>query len=778
MRLTHRCAECLTLLSGEPESGRTYCSNACRQRAYRRRMAGTPSKVSPQAKVLSNLPAQRDSFVGRERELGKLAALVRQHRLVTLSGGVGAGKTRLALAVASRVQRDLADRVLLVELESTADARFLPQTFAAALGVIERPDEPLRETIIATLRHMRALIVLDNCEHLLDACAELVEDLLRRCPDVVVLATSREALRLREEVTLRVDGLDVPDPASSRRTDAVRLFVDRARERVPEFRLTTADAAAVAVLCARLDGSPLAIELAARWIPVLPVTEICARLDERFDLLTMGGRTKPLRQRSLREAIDWSYWLLVPEERRVLRSLSVFVGEFDLEVARAVYTGSGDLGEILENLHAKSLVSMGSAPGRFRLLESIRLYAASRLEAAGELPSAKEALTRSFVDLASPFVQAPLAVPNEVHQKVLAHRDALRIVITWTSGDRRLLLSTALAVCTARMGFLADARKLLSEVLDDGVRRTAAHCAALDRLAWYTGFLLEHDAALRMALDALEIASVLADTPLITTCLTTLACIEQMSGKLELAAARRDVCLQLVRPLNQPAATAHCLVHLAWSVHLLGDDNRAAALAGEGVALCRTVDSPSRLGEALNVLGGILVELRRFDEAEAVFREVLHAGSAYPHNVPSAIEGLALIAAGRGKPARGSRLVAIAGAIREEIGLFGDPYWKRRVAVVVRDAESEAAPLTRAQAIAFALEDGRPDPDEAPPRGLDGLEYHLATLVAAGLTNPQIADRLGVSTRAVSTRLHALRHKLGVSSRQDIVRWVNGADFD
>ncbi|WP_370947337.1 AAA family ATPase [Amycolatopsis sp. cg5] len=557
MRLTHRCAECLTPLPGEPESGRTYCSNACRQRAYRRRMAGMPSKAEVpaqvNAKVLSNLPAQRDSFVGRERELGKLAALVRKHRLVTLSGGAGAGKTRLALAVASRVRRDLVDRVLLVELESTADTRFLPQTFAAALGVTERPDEPLRETIIATLRHMRALVVLDNCEHLLDACAELTEDLLRRCPDVVVFATSREALRLHDEVVLRVDGLEVPDPASSRRTDAVRLFVDRARERVPEFRLTAADAAAVAVLCARLDGSPLAIELAARWIPVLPVTEICARLDERFDLLTMGGRTKPARQRSLREAIDWSYWLLVPEERRVLRVLSVFVGEFNLEVARAVYGGNGDLGEVLGNLHAKSLVSVGSAPGRFRLLESIRLYAASRLEAAGELPSTKEALTRFFVDLAAPFVLAPLAVPNEVHQKVLAHRDALRVVITWTSGDRRLLLSTALAACTARMGFLADARKLLSEALDGGGPRTPAHCAALDRLAWYTGFLLEHDAALRMALDALEIASILADAPLITTCLTTLACIEQMSGKLELAAARRDVCLQLVRSLRHRA---------------------------------------------------------------------------------------------------------------------------------------------------------------------------------------------------------------------------------
>ncbi len=292
----------------------------------------------------SRLPLPLTSFVGREAELAELRRLLQTTRLLTLTGTGGCGKTRLAIQVASAVASGYGDGVTLVELAGLTDPALVPQVVASALGIREASGRPLLDTLSAALRARRLLLLLDNCEHLLDACARLVDALLGACPRLRVLATSREPLRIAGEVSWRVPSLAVPpdDPAEAPPTvertlayEAVQLFVDRARAALPGFAITPRSAAAVAQVCRRLDGIPLALELAAARVRVLTVKQLIDRLDQRFRLLTGGSRTALPRQQTLRAALDWSYDLLSEPERRLFHRLSVFAGGWTLEAAAA-----------------------------------------------------------------------------------------------------------------------------------------------------------------------------------------------------------------------------------------------------------------------------------------------------------------------------------------------------------------------------------------------------------------------------------------------------------
>ncbi|MGH2353954.1 MAG: ATP-binding protein, partial [Chloroflexota bacterium] len=291
----------------------------------------------------TNLPAQLSSFVGREREIAEVTHLLAGGaRLVTLTGPGGAGKTRLALEVAARLLPTVPDGVWLVDLAPLTDAALAPLAVASAAGIQEESRSPPLETLRRALRERRVLSVLDNCEHLIDACASLVEAVLSACPAVQVLATSREVLRVAGETVWRVPALAVPPlapalPADAlARYEAVRLFLERARAVQPRFGLTAANAPAVAQLCRRLDGMPLAIELAAARTRVLSVDELLARLEDRFRLLTGGGRTALPRQETLRAAVEWSYDLLSEAEQTLFARLSVFAGGWTLAAAEAV----------------------------------------------------------------------------------------------------------------------------------------------------------------------------------------------------------------------------------------------------------------------------------------------------------------------------------------------------------------------------------------------------------------------------------------------------------
>jgi predicted ATPase/DNA-binding CsgD family transcriptional regulator len=352
------------------------------------------AEIGRAARIGTALPVPLTSFVGRERETHEIGALLQGHRLLTLTGPAGAGKTRLALHVAAAITDRFPDGLRLADLAGVASADLLADTLARALGVSPQPTRPVRDSLRDAARELHCLLLVDNCEHVVAEAAELVADVLAAGGRLRVLATSREVLGVPGEVSYEVRPLPVPSPRAAFRAatasgyDAVRLFVDRAVSAARGFELTDANASAVATLCQQLDGLPLAIELAASRVRSFPPTELVAHLDQRFELLSGGARTVLPRHRTLRAAIDWSYDLLGDEERALFDRLGVFPADFDYDAVEAVCATSGSDGgavvRLLPALVDKSLVSTpGGDTPRYRLLESLRAYAAERLAASG-----------------------------------------------------------------------------------------------------------------------------------------------------------------------------------------------------------------------------------------------------------------------------------------------------------------------------------------------------------------------------------------------------------
>jgi len=362
---------------------------------------------------LGNLPAEPNSFVGRERDLGDLVLLLRNVRALTLSGPGGIGKSRLATRLGWQLAGEFPDGVWLVELADNADPALVTRQVANALGIVDEPDRPATDTLVDALQGRQLLLILDTCEHVVDAVASLVRSLIAGCPQLRLVATSREPLRVRGETVWRVPPLSLPGPAprtpwaslprspswallagitpaEAARHEAVRLFVDRAAAVRPGFALTSDNAAQVVQLCRTLDGVPLAIELAAARIRALAVEQIAARIDNRFRLLASGDRTAPARQQTLQATVDWSFELLTADEQTLLRRLSVFAG-WSLDMAEQVCVddviAEDRVLDLLAALIDKSLVALEDEVGgnaRYRLLDTIREYASTRLAAAGE----------------------------------------------------------------------------------------------------------------------------------------------------------------------------------------------------------------------------------------------------------------------------------------------------------------------------------------------------------------------------------------------------------
>ena len=534
-----------------------------------------------------NLPAHVSSFVGRERQLSELRQLLSRARVITLTGVGGVGKTRLALRLAASTLDRSGDGAWFVDLAPLTDATLVAGTLAGVLGVPEQPGRSVPESLIAACKDRQLLVILDNCEHVIAEAADVADQLVRGCPRMIILATSREPLAIEGEHLYRVPSLFVPpvgaDPDAVLASDAVRLFADRARQQRSDFAIGPDNAAAVGRLCRRLDGIPLAIELAAARLRTLPLDEIDNRLHQRFRLLTVGRRATPPRQQTLQALIDWSYDLLNPEEQETLERLSVFAGGFDLHSAEELAGAASDspvgVSDRLAALVDKSLLQADDAGSdRYRLLDTVRDYAAAKLLARGE--TAANAVRTAHRDhyLALAETAAPHLIGHgqiEWLDRLQLEFDNLRAAISCSSQDPdptpALRLGRALCYFWVYREPRAEGAVALSAALDrpdarePTVTRGRALVAAGILLSLITG---EYDAAAARADEALTIARALGDEHLRAEALYVLAYVNARQGNeqahLELTAEG----LALAEALADPHLRALFLMVTGFSPHL------------------------------------------------------------------------------------------------------------------------------------------------------------------------------------------------------------------
>ena len=633
------------------------------------------------------LPAETASFIGRERELAEVGRILAEARLLTLTGAGGCGKTRLALRAAAGLSSRFTDGVRLVEFAPVTDSALVPRAVAVALGVRGRPGPPLLTALATAMTSRRLLLVLDNCEHLIGACARVAETLLRACPQLRILATSREPLRIPGEVTWRVPPLALPPPdaaptpESLAEVDAVELFVERARARRSDFALTASNAAAVARICRWLEGLPLGIELAAAQMAALSAEQVADRLDSSLRLLGGGSRTLG-RQETLRATLDWSHDLLSDGEKVLLRRLAVFAGGFDAEAAEAVCAGDGiapsDVLPLLTRLVEKSLVEPQAREGvvRHRLLEPVRQYSWARLAAEGDPHELQRRHAAHYVRLAEsaePRLMSGSRGPWM--EQLAADEDNLRAVLAWSrqaseGSDRELGLRLAGALL-----FFWNLRGEVSEGLDwleallarsegaaPAARALALYGAA--ELAWLAGqapLAVERaeqsEALFRSLGDRRRLAYVLQSLPM---AIDNPRAPEAVAESLRLFEEVGD---------RWGAALATAAVDLFALVREGDPSGSGRARLQAGAAQMRELGDDWGAAQMLNALGDLARSRGDDAEAAACYEEslqLLQAGRGGTGSVPSLLHNLGYLALRRNDTRRALRL------FRESLTLFRD----------------------------------------------------------------------------------------------------------
>jgi predicted ATPase/DNA-binding winged helix-turn-helix (wHTH) protein len=695
------------------------------------------------SKPKHNLPYQLTSFVGREQEIAQLGELATAHRLVTLTGAGGAGKTRLAIEVASRLVDAFPDGVRLVELAALSDPRLVPQAVAQAVDVKEQPTRPVMETLSDYLVSKKLLLVLDNVEHLLEACLHLVDEIVRRGPDITVLVTSRERLGMTGELTYRVPSLTVPEtsetltPETASRYEGVRLFVERAKLVRPDFDLTAENASSVASICARLDGMPLAIELAAPRMRSMSVDELSERLDQRFALLTDGSRAALPRHRTLRSMLDWSYDLLTESEQAMLRRVAVFAGGWTLVNAEQVCAGDGiDTSNVIEQLTSlidKSLVVTDEHAGatRYRMLETVRQYALDRLRESGEEAQWRGSHLACFVALAEEFF-AGVEGPNQQSwfPRIAAEHDNLRAALAWSAESspvEGLRLASALIGFWRIRGHLAEGREWLARLLDafpsDGpTRERARGLRAAAVLATPQG---DYAAAERLLQESLALYREIDDPNGVGRALSTLSYLSICQGHYPEAEVQAREAIDSARATGDRRLLYGALSQLAVALHAQVQWAEAREWYEQALELARALGTPFEIGHALSEIGRAECDDGRHDLALKHFAEgmtILHGLGNRPGVIDS-LEGLAGVAAATAAPRRAARLWGAADALRQEIGNVRSVH---ESIAYERQLKAVRAILT-AEAFHQAWDEGRAmSLDDAVRYALDGTTGHEA----------------------------------------------------
>ncbi|HMD47059.1 MAG TPA: adenylate/guanylate cyclase domain-containing protein [Acidimicrobiales bacterium] len=635
-----------------------------------------PLRSLDNPQLRNNLPVQVSTFVGRQRELAEIRELLERTRLLTLAGAGGAGKSRLAVQVAADLLDGSGDGVWWVELASLPDPGLVAAAVAEAVSVREEPGRPVLDSLLDALGDRDLLLVLDNCEHLIGECATVAEAILRRCPQVEIITTSREPLGITGERVWRVPSLGFPPEGEGTRAaevagyEAVRLFVERATAHQPAFVLDDVNAAAVASICRRLDGMPLALELAAARLRSLSAAEVDRRLDDRFRLLSGGSRTALPRQRTLRALVDWSYELLTETERTVLCALSVFAGGWSMDQAEPVCAG-GDVDrdevvDLVTSLVDKSLVQADTTgeTARYRLLETVRQYAAGLLAQSGGAPDTRRRHAAAFlalVDEAAPELAGPaqatwLGRLDTEHDNLRAAFDHLGDEEGGALGQLRL--GVGLRWFFRTRGFLAEGTAWLDAALD---RPDAPGPGALVAEALTVcGYLHSRQGDLaggrsRLA-EALAMARGLGDPARAADALCEMAWVAQRQGDYEEAERDATEAMTLAAAAGDPHLAARAAeARAAASPERGADEARADYLVAlEGY---RTVGDRQRMGVTRNNLGVLELDQGRYDAAvehfTAALEIVVELGDVFV--LPYLLYGIGLATALQGDEAAGRR---------------------------------------------------------------------------------------------------------------------------
>ena len=683
------------------------------------------------------------------------------------------------------------------------------------------------ETLAALVGTRSLLLILDNCEHLAAACGTLAERLLRACPRLTILATSRETLGVAGETTWRVPSLSLPDPRNPPRperlhdSEAVRLFAERARSARPSFEVTERNAPAVVQVCSELDGIPLAIELAAARVRGLSVEQIAQRLGDRFRLLVAGNRAAEPRHRTLRSVVDWSYELLPAPEQVFLRRLSVFAGGWTLEAAEGVCAGGEIEAEsvlpLLFQLLDKSLLLADEQSGtiRYRLLETLRQYGGDRLRESGE----EEILRGRHRDWYVRFTDRGEEIwfgPGQVAwlDQLEIELDNVRAALDWCAveiessdaGAASLAAAeAALRMCSALFRFwsmrayVSEGRARVERTLElaGSSVRTPARSKVLMCLAFLLVLQGEAESGRPLVEEGLSLARELGDPLGMVLNLVGLGVLRQQAGALDDAVACFEEAVVIGQEVGNPVGYYLPRYWLAGALQVLGDYDRADDLLEEHLALARARADPWNASMTLFGLGQLALAQGMYERAERRFRECLAGwrGTTDAYGVATGLGGVAWAAAARGHADRAARLFGAEDALRERIGCLVFPLWQadheRWLAAAragIGDAAFDAAwsegrAMSLDQAIGYALEADRPTvpstaavaPDarrQSPP--LTRREYEVAALIARGLTNWQIARELGIAVRTVHAHVGNILGKLGFSSRAQVAAWTVG----
>jgi predicted ATPase/DNA-binding CsgD family transcriptional regulator len=744
----------------------------------------------------AGLPADLTSFVGRRQEVTELTRLLSEARLVTLKGGAGTGKTRLALRVASRLARAFPDGLWLVELAGIADPALIEYTVAQTLQVAEDDGSSPADLLARFLRHRQALLVLDNCEHLVRACAVLADRLLAEAPGLRILVTSRHVLEVMGEHVYPVRPLAVDDSAGGH-GPAVDLFVQRAAAAVPGFALDDENTPNVVEVCRRLEGNPLAVELAAVRLRVLSPRQLAERLQDRFRTLSSELRSRPERQRTLRAAVEWSYQLCTPAEQLMWAAASVFAGGFDLESAEEVCTAAGlepfEMLDVLDGLVSKSILLFER--NRYRLLETLREFGAEKLD---EPSRVRRAHARRYLRLAE---QAEREWFGPAQARWLGwardEHDNLRVALDFLlgSGDDQaaLRLATALWFDWMAAAQPSEGRLWLARALDrpggDPDSRTRALWASSLALTLAgdpeTGLSLAEEATEGGSGDPLTVARIVNRRAGIAVHLRDFATSERLARE---AMAR-------FAEAGAPADPMMVIAHLTVSACRLaqGDPGGAVAECRRAEAICRAAQDRSLLVLVLVFLARAEWSAGNLADADEHGRQALltaRAGAARPYLV-QAVDVVAAIAASLGDHTRAAVLLG-----------GSDALWKNFGLAVLRDSPHFATPRRECEknsraalgpagfraafdrGVALGLDGvigyatgrqpaaGSPEPRSAPSGPLTRRETEIADLVGRGLTNREIAEKLVISRRTVESHVENILAKLDFASRSQIAAWT------